>query len=86
MKNIKFCVPKDIEEKILHKHGIDLEELNNALEYGNPRIFNQGQGIYIAITHHIRYITIVFRQDKKLANVITAYPSSDYHIRRYNKK
>ncbi len=86
MRNIKFCVPKDVEEKILYKHGIGLEELNNALEYGNLRIFNQGQGIYIAISRHTRYITIVFTRDKNLATVITAYPSSDPHIRRYNRK
>ena len=42
MRNIKFCVPKDIEEKILYKHGIELDELNDALEYGNPKILNQG--------------------------------------------
>ena len=86
MRNIKFCVPKDVQEKILYKHGIELEELNNALEYGKPRIFNQRRGIYIAVTHHTRYITLVFRQDKNLATVITAYPSSDSHIGRYNRK
>ena len=86
MKSIKFYVPKDIEEKVLYKHGISINELNNALEYGNPRIFNQGHGIYIAITHYIRYITVVFRQDTNTAPIITAYPSSDSHIRRYNKK
>ena len=86
MKNIKFCVPKDAEEKILYKHGISIDELNNALEYGNTRVFRQVYGIYIAITHHARYITIVFRLDKNMANVITAYQSSDSHIKRYSRK
>ena len=86
MRNIKFCVPKDIEEKILYKHGIELDELNKALEYGNPKILNQGERIYMAITHHMRYITIIFEYKKHIATVITAYPSSDSHIRRYNRK
>ena len=86
MRNIKFCVPKDIEEKILYKHGIELDELNDALEYGNPKILKQGERIYMAITHHTRYITIIFEYKKHIATVITAYPSSDSHIRRYNRK
>ena len=86
MKNIKFYVSKDVEEKILYKHGISVDELNSALEYGNPRIFNQGDGIYLAIMHHDKYITVVFRLDKNTRNVITAYPSSDSHIGKYNRK
>ena len=86
MKIVKFHVSKDVEEKILYKHKISADGLSNAFEYGKPRIFNQGDGIYLAIMHHTRYITVVFRLDKNEAKVITAYPSSDSHIRKYNRK
>ena len=86
MKNIKLYISKDVEEKALYKHGLELEELNNALEHGNPRIFKQGHGVYIIITHYARYITFIFKKDKEEASMITAYPSSDSQIRRYNKK
>ena len=86
MKISKFYVSEDVEEKILCKHGISVDELNSALEYGNPRIFNQGDEIYLTIMHHTRYITVVFRLDKSVGNVITAYSSSDSHIRKYDRK
>ena len=86
MKIRRFYVSEDVEEKILYKHGISVSELNSALDYGNPKIFKQGDEIYLAITHHNRYITVVFRYDKNVGNVITAYPSSDLHIRKYNRK
>ena len=86
MKIVKFHVSKDVEEKILYKHEISADALNNALEYGKLRIFNQGDGIYLAVMHYTGYISVVFRVDKNEAKVITAYPSSDSHIRKYNRK
>ena len=79
-------VSPNVQEKLLHKHRIEVDELKDALKYGKPKIIKQEGKIYIAITHHFRYITVVFEYDKPTANIITAYPSSESHIRRYKKK
>ena len=86
MKNIKVCVSPDVQEKLLYKHGIGLDELKDSLIYGKPRIFRQEKKTYLAITHHLRYLTIIFEYTKPAANIITAYPSSESQIRRYKKK
>ena len=87
MKNLKLDIAQDVQEKILLKHKIKIEELENALEYGNPRFFKQKGNIYFAIMHHLRYITLIFEHEKpNIAKVQTAYQSSQSHIDRYNKK
>ena len=86
MRNLIIYVSPNVEEKLLYKHGIELAELKDALKYGNPRFFKQEGKIYKAITHHLRYITIIFEYNKPTANIITAYPSSESQIKRYNKK
>lgn len=87
MKDIKLEFTENIKEKILYKHGIKADELIDALEYGNPRFFRQEGNIYMLIMRHLRYITLIFDYKKpNIAKVITAYPSSEAQIRRYNKK
>ena len=86
MKIQKFIVEAEIEEKILTKHGIKREEFDNALEYGNQRTFRLKDNIYMAVTHYIRYITVIFDYEPPNAKVRTAYPSGRDEISKYNKK
>ena len=86
MKIRKILVETDIQEKILWKHGIKREEFENALLEGNPRFFKIKDNLYMAITHYENYLTILFEYDKTDAIVKTAYKSSDWQIKRYNKK
>ena len=87
MKNIKLDIAQDVQEKLLLKHRIKIEELENALEYGNPRFFKQKGNTYMAIMHHLRYITLIFEYERpNIAKVRTAYHSPQSHINRYNKK
>ena len=86
MKNIIIYTSPSVQDKLLDKHGIELDELKDAVKYGKPKITKQEGKIYMAITHHLRYITVIFEYNKPFANIITAYPSSESHIRRYKKK
>lgn len=86
MKNMIIYASPDVEEKILYKHRVELDELKDALKYGKPKFIKQEGKIYMALTHHLRYITMIFEYNKPFANVITAYSSSEPQIRKYNKK
>ena len=86
MKNIIIYTSPSVQDKLLYKHGIELDEIKDAVKYGKPKITKLEGKIYMAITHHLRYITVIFEYNKPFANIITAYPSSESHIKRYKKK
>lgn len=86
MKIKKFLAETETQEKILYKHGIKREELENALREGKPRFFRVRDDIYMAIAEYEHYLTIIFEYDKSNAIIKTAYRSSDWQIRRYKKK
>ena len=86
MKNLQIHLSHNVQEKILCKHRIDVYELIEAFKYGKPKIIKLEGKTYMAITHYLRYITMIFEYNVPIANVITAYLSSDFQIRRYNKK
>ena len=86
MKNMMIYASPSVQDKLLYKHRIGLDELKDALKYGKPKITKQEGKIYMAITHHLGYITVIFEYNKPFANIITAYPSSESHVRRYKKK
>ena len=85
MKINKVVIEEFAQEKILN-HGLKIEEVENGIFFGKPKISKDRYGRYVAITNCNRYITIVFEYDDSNANVITAYPSSDWQIRRYKRK
>lgn len=85
MRIRKTLIEDLAREKIL-KHGLKKEEVENALLYGNPKISKDKYGRYLAIAHHNRYITVIFEYVNFDAEVITAYQSSDWQIRRYKRK
>lgn len=86
MKINKVLIDIVTQEKILFKHGIKIEEIENALLEGNARFFIIKRSLYMAVAHYDRYITIIFEYNKQNAIVKTAYPSSDWQIRRYKRK
>ena len=86
MRNLIIYISPQVEEKLLHKHGIGLDELKDALKNGNPKILKLEGKIYMATTHYLRYVTIIFEYSRPTANIITAYTSSKSQIRRYKRK
>ena len=85
MKLHSITIEPEIEEKILRKHRITQEELKHALEEGKPKFFVIRSSVYMAITHLYRYLTVIFDYDGRNGKILTAYESSDWQIRRYNK-
>ncbi len=86
MHVLKVLVELGAEEKIFKKHGVSREEIENALLAGRPLFFKTRGRRYLAITCHLRHLTIVFSYSNGYARVITAYPSSCWQARLYGRK
>lgn len=86
MKIKKILVEAAVQEKILYKHGIKREELENALLEGKPKFIRIRDSLYMAISHHNQYITTIFEYEQLTATIKTAYKSSDWQIKRYKRK
>ena len=86
MKNIKFYIEPETQEKILHKHGIRVRELRIALKDPRRKIRRMRDNIYMAVTHYARYITVFFEYEQNRGRIITAYPSQDWQIQMYNRQ
>ena len=86
MKIYKVLVEESTQEHIL-RHGIRREELENALLEGNPKVIGRKDNRFKVVTHHNRYITVLFDYEQNnIAIIKTAYPSDESQIRRYKKK
>jgi len=75
-----------IKKKLRFKHGINEEEINKILLNNKP-VFKKSRGLYLSIGFKQRYLTIIFGYNKinKIADIITAYPSSKWQINLYKK-
>ncbi|MBI4209947.1 MAG: DUF4258 domain-containing protein [Candidatus Diapherotrites archaeon] len=75
-----------VQAKIFKKHGVRRQEIENGLLSGNILFLKTRQERYLAITHEDRYLTVVFEYQNQCAFVVTAYPSSDWQIKRFINK
>ena len=85
MKIRKVLIEEWAQEKIIG-HGLKRKEVENGIYFGSPKFSKDKYGRYVAITNHNRYITVVLEYANFNANVITAYPSSNWQIRKYKRK
>jgi len=84
--NIKAVViDKFVKIKIYHKHGIKFKEIKE-LFLNNPWVRRTRDNKYMAINLAQRYITVVFTYNQGIADIITAYPSSNWQIRMFKRK
>lgn len=83
MQIVDVYLGQEIEEKILTKHGVLREEVEEMLLADEPRYFRTRKGRYSAVGITNRFITVIFEYSNGLAKVITAYCSSNTQIRRY---
>ncbi|MBI2543220.1 MAG: hypothetical protein HYW24_03480 [Candidatus Aenigmarchaeota archaeon] len=74
-----------VKEKILEKHNVTSFEIENVL-LGNPLVLKTKESRHLAVGFYHRYLTIVFEYGKKTANIITAYPSSEWQIKLFKEK
>ncbi|MFQ5615181.1 MAG: hypothetical protein ACE5GO_01805 [Anaerolineales bacterium] len=85
MRINKVVINVTVAEKIEVEHGVDIEEVEDALS-GHVQAFKAKYGRYMVIAHTPRYITIIFDYKHGIADVITAYPASKWQIRLLKRK
>lgn len=73
--------------KIYEKHAVLPEEVERTLMEDRPVFKRVGGNQYVAIGLADRYLTIFFSYNgrMKVADVVTAYPSSRRQIKSYKK-
>ena len=86
MRISKILISAEVQEKIFKKHGIKREEIEEGLLQGNSKCFKTRTNRYLAIAHKNGYLTIVFGCRNSVAEILTAYRSSDWQIRLYKRK
>lgn len=85
MKIKRVIIKERIEEKIFYKHNITVFEIEQAL-FNNPYVLKAKLNRYMAINWFQKYITIIFEFKDDIAEVITAYPSSETQRKLYKHK
>ena len=85
MKISTVAISKETVYKIYKKHGVSFSEVKDVL-LGNPYVSKTKFEAYLAIGKTNRYITIIFAYDHEIADIITAYPSSDWQINLFKRK
>ena len=86
IKAVKISLKTKI--KAYDKHGITMEEIKNTLLQNKPYFSKTRDGRYVVLGRWNRFITIIFDYNEicKEAEVVTAYPSSDWQIKLYKRK
>lgn len=74
-----------VKEKVLEKHDVTAYEIENIL-LGSPLMLRAKEKRYLAIGFYHRYLTVVFEYQRNTANIITAYPSSEWQMKLYKEK
>ncbi len=77
-------IDKKVEYKIYKKHGVIFYEIKNGL-LSKPYVRKTKDGRYLAITKFNRFITVIFTYEKGIADIITAYPSSEWQIKLFKR-
>ena len=82
----RIVIRKVVERKILRKHRLTFGDVHDALMYGNPVIFKMRNNLYIAISKFMKYLTIIFKYEDGNTVVKTAYQSSGWQKKLYERK
>ncbi|MBI4140401.1 BrnT family toxin [Candidatus Woesearchaeota archaeon] len=85
MRIVSVVIDKETVFKIYKKHGVKFTEVKSAL-LANPYIVKTKFERYVAIGKAQRCLTVVFSFEQGIAEIITAYPSSDWQIKLYKDK
>ncbi len=75
-----------VEAKMALKHGVIKSEIEAALFSDEPKYFKARNGRYMAVGRAQRLITIIFEYHEGIAEVITAYLSSEWQRKLYERK
>lgn len=82
----KLRLERSIQLKVA-KHGVEKEEIERVLIWDEPKHF-KAKGIrYMAIGRSERLVTVIFETyEPGVATIITAYPSSEWQRKLYERK
>ena len=81
----KVIIGRDVKIKTYYKHGVRFREIREAL-LNKPLLRKTRDGKYMAINLVERYMTIIFAYYGGTADIITAYPSSNWQIKLFKRK
>jgi hypothetical protein len=74
-----------VADKIWDKHGVSADEATELL-YGNPLIRRARDGRYMAVgLSPSGYLTVIFEYHRGVAEIVTAYPSSDWQVKLFKR-
>ena len=85
MKIKAVLIEDKVKEKVLDKHSVEAEEIREVL-LGRLVVLKSKEERYVAFGTSKRYLTVVFTYREGVANIITAYPSSEAQVRLSKKK
>jgi len=78
-------ISRRIADKVWEEHGVSADEAVDLL-YGNPTIRRARKGRYMAVGLAAGgYLTVIFEYQRGMAEIVTAYPSSDWQVRLFKK-
>ncbi len=77
-------ISERIAEKIQAEHGVFPDEAEEIL-FSNPIVRRAKDGRYMAIGLIDRYLTVIFEFERGTAEIVTAYPCSDWQVRLYKR-
>ena len=78
-------ISERVADKIWDEHGVSADEATELL-YSNPMIRRARDGRYMAIgLSPSGYLTVIFEHDRGVAEIVTAYPSSDWQVKLFQK-
>ncbi|MBW2975138.1 hypothetical protein KY366_05465 [Candidatus Woesearchaeota archaeon] len=80
----EVVIDKKVKVKIYNKHGIRFREAREVL-LNKPLARKTRDGRYMAVNRAERHITVIFSYYNGIADIVTAYPSSDWQIKLFKK-
>lgn len=81
----KATISKITLVKINKKHCVRFKEIKKVF-LDEPFFKRIKKDVYIAIGFDERYLTIIFSYEKRIATILTAYPSSNWQIKLFKRK
>jgi uncharacterized DUF497 family protein len=84
MRIYEVRISEEIAEKIQAQHGVLPEDAEEIL-FSQPVVRRARDGRYMAIGLANGYLTVIFEFEKGAAEIVTAYPSSDWQIKLYKR-
>ncbi len=79
-------ISRRIADKIWEEHGVSADEAIDLL-YSGPMIRRAREGQYMAVGLATAggYLTVIFEYQRGVAEIVTAYPSSDWQVKLFKK-